>query len=391
MSLRFSCLGLLATVFCASAVHAQDYFEQKKKEQAIQTQLAIANVTAALESSKDLEKKDPAKAKALLEKALYDLADARGLDNKQYKELNDKLLARLGQVETTLIGQKKANDNEAKAKIDKAVQDDKQRQWTEKQHMQAKAAYDQAKDRIEGGKKLIDAYTSLRQMKEKGVTDATLEIYKSASKMTEERITPYFIAKSELRTKGKLSKDEVALLKALNSKMTPDFDKTPLKDFLEYMETKVPGLTMFLDEASRKELDLDYSTPVTFKTNSKVTVKTILKKVFGDLGLTYVIKEAAIQVITPERTKDYLVTRAYPIQDLITPFDLRMPPYVNQAQMAQQAQQLMLMIVNMIEPQSWAGVGERGYGTIFFEPATKSLIVHHTAEMHYQLGGGLAK
>jgi hypothetical protein len=389
MSLRLSLLGLLAAFACVSPVRADDYLEQKRKEQAIQTQLTIANVTAVLESSKDLEKKDPAKAKMLLQKALYDLADARGLDDKQYKELNNKLLARLGQVEASLIVQKNASDYDAKLKIDKAVQEDKQRQWTEKQHMQAKSAYDQAKDRIEGSKKLIDAYASLRLMKEKGISDATLEIYKTASKMTEERITPYFIAKSELRQKSKLTTDEVALLKALNSKMTPDFDKTPLKDFLEYMETKVPGLTMYLDEASRKELDLDYGTPVTIKSKSKITVKTILKKVFADLGLTYVIKEAAIQIITPERTKDYLVTRAYPIQDLITPFDMRMGPYVNQAQMAQQAQQLMLMIVNMIEPQSWAGVGERGYGTIFFEPATKSLIVRHTAEMHYQLGGGL--
>jgi hypothetical protein len=154
------------------------------------------------------------------------------------------------------------------------------------------------------------------------------------------------------------------------------------------MEEKVPGLQIFVDEASLKEAMIEYDTPVGFK-HKKVTVRTILKKVFADLGLTYVIKDGAIQVITPEKVKDYLVARAYPVADLVAPFDMRMPPYAQKVQMFQAAQQLMQMIVNMIEPASWVGIGDRGYGTIFYDPATMSIIVRHTAEMHYQLGGGL--
>ena len=40
----------------------------------------------------------------------------------------------------------------------------------------------------------------------------------------------------------------------------------------------------------------------------KVTLRTVLKKVFGDLGLTYIIKDATIEVMTPERAKNFTVT-----------------------------------------------------------------------------------
>jgi hypothetical protein len=49
------------------------------------------------------------------------------------------------------------------------------------------------------------------------------------------------------------------------------------------------------------------------------------------------------------------------------------------------------MIISTVDPASWQGVSERGYGTISYDPATMSLVVRQTAEMHYMLGGGLGK
>src|SRR5204862_3258877 len=144
-----------------------------------------------------------------------------------------------------------------------------------------------------------------------------------------------------------------------------------------------PGVNIFLDEASLKDVGIDdYSTtPITFKAK-KVTLRAVLKKVFSGLGLTYVIKDATIEVITPDRAKDFTVTRAYPVQDLIAPFDnLKYNPYAQQAIMAQQAQQLMALIVNTVEPSSWQGMSERGFGTIFYDAARMSIVVRHTAEM----------
>src|SRR5262249_32955960 len=209
----------------------------------------------------------------------------------------------------------------------------------------------------------------------------------------EERITQYFIDKSDKRKNQKLTKEEVVLLKALNSTLSVDFNKDSLKQVLEYINAKAPEVNIFLDEGSLKDVGIDdYSTtPITMRAK-KVTLRTVLKKVFGDLGLTYIIKDATIEVMTPDRAKNFTVTRAYPVQDLIAPFDnLRYNPYAQQAIMAQQAQQLMELIVSTIEPASWQGMSERGYGTIFYDPARMSIIIRHTAEMHYMLGGGLSR
>jgi hypothetical protein len=380
---------LLAALAAASAVRADDYFEQKKRELAIQAQKTVADVISALEASRTLEKKDAGQAKTLLLQSLLDVNDSASLDEKQRADLQKRLRARLAEVEATLREQNVTGNFKSKQAADKAAREEKERMDLAKLQGQQKSPYDLAKDRIDGTKKVVDAYGDIKKATEKGVTDIGLETAKTASKMTEERITEYFIKKSEMRKNNKLTKEEVALLKALNSTISVDFDKNALKEVMEYMSEKT-GLNIFIDQASMKEAGVEYDSPITFKAK-KVTVRTVLKKVFADLGMTYVIREAAIQVITPDRAKDYLVTRAYPVQDLVAPFDMRWGPYANRVQMMQKANQLMQMIVSMVEPASWQGVGERGYGTISYNEATMSIIVRHTAEMHYMLGGGLGR
>src|SRR5207237_10785298 len=109
----------LAAVAFIPAVRADDYFEQKKKELALQAQQTIADVMSALETSKQLEKTDPAKARAVLQNALLNLADSRALDAKDSKDLPTRLQARLKQVEQTLATYKQSTDYNSKAKADK--------------------------------------------------------------------------------------------------------------------------------------------------------------------------------------------------------------------------------------------------------------------------------
>jgi hypothetical protein len=393
MSARLSLLGLVAALAFVAAVRGDDYFEQKKQEQALKAQKAVSDVMAALKTAQQLEKTNPAQAKEVLQNALVELADSRALSDKDYKDLQNRLLSRLKQLDGAAASQKAGDDYKSKVKADKEAAAEKEREFKATQVAQNKNPYDQAKDRIDGAKKVLDSTRDLTDIRNKNFTDMGVDFDKTMAKgAKEERITAAFIARSE-RLKQKLTKEETALLKALNSKMTPDFDKsnTTLKNFLEYIQDKVPGLTIFVDEGSMKEANIEYDTPVGFKVKNQVTVRTILKKVLADVGMTYIIKDGAVQVITPEKTKDYLVTRAYPVQDLIAPFDMRMPQYATQAQMFQNAQALIQMIVNMVEPTSWVGMSERGYGSIWYDPASMAIMVRHTAEMHYQLGGGLSR
>jgi len=386
---RLASLTLLAALIAGSSVRGQDYFEQKKRDLAVQAQQTVVEVTAALEKSKNLEKASAAEAKTLLEKSLLSVNDASALDDKQRADLRGRLLARLKEVDATAREQKAKVEVASKAAADKAEREEKERQSQAKLQSQQKAPFDFANDRVSSAKKGVEAQNQVNRDKEKGFTNVSLGVLKSASKTEEERITAYFIAKSELRKTNKLSKEETALLKALDTRMDVNFNKNSFKEVLEYLGEKT-GVNIFPDAGSLRDAQVDYDTQVTFKAN-KVTLRTVLKKILADLGLTYVIKEGNVQVIRPDRVKDYLVTRTYPVLDLIAPFDMRWGPVANRVQMNQQANGLIQLIVSTIDPTSWQGVDPQGYGTISFNPGTMSLIVRHTAEMHYMLGGGLGR
>jgi hypothetical protein len=382
-------LALLAALSAASSLQAQDYFEQKKRELAVQAQQTTADVMAVLDKSKQLEKTSASQAKELLQKSLLAVSDSTALDDKQRADLRGRLLARLKEVDASGREQKADTDTSAKASADKSAREEKERAAMEKLQSQQKSIYDLSKSRIDGGKKSLDAQNDLSRAREKGLTDVTIDVLKSNSKTQEERITKYFVAKSDLRKTNKVTKEEATLLKALSSTVTVDFDKTPFKDVMNYLSEKT-GINIFPDNGSLKDAGVEYDSPVTFKAKG-MSLRTVLKKVLGDLGLTYVIMEANIQVITPDRTKDYMVSRAYPVQDLVAPFDMRWGPVANRVQMAQQASILIQMIINTVDPTSWQGVSDHGHGTIFYDPATMSLVIRQTAEMHYMLGGGLGR
>ena len=377
-------LAVLAVLAVAVPVRAQDYFDQQKKQLALEAQKLVSDVTTALETSRTMEKTDAAAAKTLLEKRLREVTDSSSLDDKERNDLRKKLLERIRDLNGTLALQK-GDDAKSKQDADKAAREDKNKDGN-------KSVYDQSKSKIDGTKKTVDAYGELKARMNKNATDIALDAEKTFSKQTEERFTKYFEERAKKREGQKLTTEETALLKALNSTISVDFKEASLKELLEFLDAKTDGkLNIFLDQASIKEAGVDYESKVTFKGKS-VKVRTLLKKVFGDLGLTWAIKDAAVQVITPDKIKEFMVTRAYPVGDLISPVaNSRMPMWAQKQYMANQAAQLIQTIVNMVEPSSWQGMSEKGYGTISYNEATMSIIVNHTAEMHYVLGGALSR
>ncbi|HYV37296.1 MAG TPA: hypothetical protein VE988_16430 [Gemmataceae bacterium] len=390
---RLCGLALVAVLAVTSALQAQTSLEQKQREWAIQAQQTVADVMAALDKSRQLEKTSAAEAKSLLEKNLLVVNDSNALDEKQRADLRGRLLSRLKEVDATAREQKLSADNAAKAADEKAARLEKERMEQAKIQSMQKSTYDQAKDKFDNANKSIASQKQSQAAREKGFTDLHASIDKTATKMTEERITQHFIDISNKR-KQKLTKQEEAVLKALNSTISVDFSKDrgdTFKDVLSYLTEKAKAaggqLNIFPDEASLRDAAVEYETKVNFKAE-KVTVRTVLKKVLADVGLTFVIKDGNVHVITPDRMKDYTVVRYYPVQDLMAPINPRFGPAVANAQRLQQANQLILMITQTIDPSSWQGLGERGFGTITYDPASMSLVIRHTAEMHFMLNGG---
>src|SRR5262249_26966626 len=107
---------------------------------------------------------------------------------------------------------------------------------------------------------------------------------------------------------------EVKLLRALNSTISLQFSNQRLQDVIEYIQDRT-GQSIILDKTSLEDAGVTYDTPVSLSLKG-VTLRTALQKLLRDQGLTYVIKDEAIQVVTPTQAGQMLRTQIYYVGDL---------------------------------------------------------------------------
>ena len=112
-----------------------------------------------------------------------------------------------------------------------------------------------------------------------------------------------------------------------------------------------------------------------------------IRRILADVGLTYYIKDEAIQVTSPDKAKEITSIRTYYLGDIVSRINFDLGPVLNQQQVLDNAKQIVDMIQTQVEPDSWAI--NNGPGRIFFDPTRMVLVVKATAEVHYMLGGGM--
>ena len=59
------------------------------------------------------------------------------------------------------------------------------------------------------------------------------------------------------------------------------------------------------------------------------------------------------------------------------------------AQQSQQVNQLLILIQQTVDPDSWEF--KNGPGSIYFDPVTMTFVVRQTAEVHFLLGVGMRR
>jgi hypothetical protein len=188
------------------------------------------------------------------------------------------------------------------------------------------------------------------------------------------------------RTAGpKLTEQEKVTLKALSTAIKAEMKDTPLSAVLDYLQ-EVTGATISSDKRTLDAAGATYETPITvrFKNSS---LRTVLKKVLADVGLTYIVKDGVIQVVTLEEARNSMTVRSYYVGDLGGFADITLSPVLRELQMKTAIGQIIDSILGSIEPNSWEARGAQGGGTIAYDPITMSLIVKQTAEVHYMLSG----
>ena len=104
--------------------------------------------------------------------------------------------------------------------------------------------------------------------------------------------------KTKRRTRKLLTEEEKKLIKALNTPITTTIKDKPLQGVIEYLE-KTTGLHFEMDKAALDQLMLNYESLVSGTANN-ISMRGFLKKFFGDIGLTYVIRSGKLIVTTPD-------------------------------------------------------------------------------------------
>jgi len=343
----------------------------------------LSDAGAALRESVSLEKTSPASAALLLERSIADVKDSTVLRPEDRSIYLGRLQARLNAVNETLRIARIAVAQKATREAENAT-----RKIRESAPVKGVGPSGVAKSYIGNVADQVAAADRLRKDRAIASNSIFRGIEVSATPINGVVEYPKYWARlldSPHRGTGqKLNPKEVALLKTLNSTMSVDFENRKFSEVIDYIQSKT-GLTIFVDKSSLEDAGVEYDDPVTFKV-PRVTVRTVLKKVLADRNLTYVIKEGALQVVTPMKARDMMVVRTYAVSDLLGGADPRFGPFVNRAVMVNNAQGLIRTLQTAIDPGIWDING--GTATMFFNEATLTLVVRAPAELHYMMGSG---
>jgi hypothetical protein len=151
---------------------------------------------------------------------------------------------------------------------------------------------------------------------------------------------------------------------------------------------------IYLDKQSIEDLGVDLRKPVDVPAN--IDARSVLRAMLQTQGLTFIIRDKVIQVMSVEKARQNMVTRSYEIRDLVqnsgTAFganSLNWGPYVDYEQTMRNAQLVIDAITGGIDPRVWSKSG--GPGSIMFHYPSMSIIVRAPAEVHSSISSNLKR
>jgi hypothetical protein len=238
----------------------------------------------------------------------------------------------------------------------------------------------QTTSRITATANQLAASRQLQSQQQRGTTSAIRDIDRTGLPPKDDYSLPKdWKQRTQSRTTGiaALTSREKAMFRALNGSISVRFKNSRLADVIEFAQAAT-GLKVVLDKPSMEEVGVRYDSPVSVDVKG-VSVRTLLRKVAADLSMTYVVRDGAIELVSPTQARSRMVTRTYSVSDLS---DSACGSFS-----AGQAAMFMDLIRSSIEPESWQGNG--GDGTIAYDFLTRSVTIKQSAEFHGVLSGGL--
>ena len=444
-------LSPLAILFLAGTLLGQaqrevesDLMDQARRLQKVAALKVEAEVRRALQDAEALARRNRARAVECLKKALAQLEDDTALSPERRASLKRMLRDRIRVTESDTDGtpvsaavNKKPmrpgqgpEENRGKADVEKtrqsfrAIERLQAEGKTEAANREASALahqrpHDTAALAAEQTTRAADQAANARRVQqdhERHLISGFRDIEKSATLSNGDFEFP---KDWKERTKGRtatvaLTAKEKSILQALNKTISVNFRNSKLEDVIEYLQTYT-GHAILLDREGMKDAEISYDTGITLNVKG-VTVRTLLRKILGDLGMTYVIRDETIQATSAQKAREMMVVRRYYVGDLLAgmpglgtfdspqaglwnpagvPWAWRnfngLPfvapaanPQLQATKKTESVKQLIELVQSSVDPQSWQANG--GGGTITFHAPSMSLIIKQSAEVHAMLG-----
>ena len=228
---------------------------------------------------------------------------------------------------------------------------------------------------------------------------------------------PTQIAEPSVEFYPEPSEGEQRINEALEKKETVNFIEMPLGDVAHYFRDKLgDDVEVQLDDRALVDAGVGSDTPITL-TVKNVPVRTILQLMLRNLDLTYLVQDDLLLITTIDKAETELVTRTYPVGDLLADVPVRQGkpgnapggggggmfavPDDTAARVAQlpapstprpkaaaidtqkDYDTLIEAITTTVKPASWDEVG--GPGSIVPVPVSSSLVVSQTREVHDEI------
>jgi hypothetical protein len=394
---------------------ALDPLAEAQARMKIADQKAEVEVKSAIQDAERLAKTSPAKAVQTLKTMQTNLDVSAAISSEARKNLMDSLTAKFAQIEGRPLPAAKTDPAGSKVRIDakaaleasstelKAVNEAIQRIVK----FRAAGRFQEAEREVGALAKAYPNNPAVIRLQDQDSMASRVEDAQQFSRLQEKRITMALnsVPQSSLPAIGdvefpkdwkektkrrmsqvQLSEKERKIIEALNKPVTVELNNKMLEEALQELSNQIDQ-NLFIDKKSLADLGIDLNRPVTLSAKG-VSARTALRQLLFAQGLTFVVKDEAIQVVTMERARDLLVTRVYYLGDLaqgIGPFGGVMAgPLLNFQQTVQNVDLIMKSIQSSVDPLCWKANG--GPCTITFHYPSMSIIVRASAEVHSSLG-----
>ena len=180
---------------------------------------------------------------------------------------------------------------------------------------------------------------------------------------------------------------EKKLLEALKSPTECEFKETSLADVIDYFKTR-HKIEIHTDEKALEEAGVALDSTVT-KTLHRVSLRSALRLVLRDVGLTFILQDEVLLVTSPVAAANTVKVVVYDVTDLAIRQN-------DKGTWCDDASSMADAITSCIEPSSWTGAeanGVKGRAVIRVQmlPQKTVLVVLQSQECHEELEAFLSQ